>query len=133
MTFNGDTYASDLLRICGGVNVFANRERLYPLKADLGQAEAILGDDSRLVGRDVRYPRVTMEEVVAAQPDVILLPSEPFQFTTEHIQLFSELDVPAARNKRIILVDGSLLTWHGTRIAYALNTLPDLLFVPGEA
>jgi ABC-type hemin transport system substrate-binding protein len=102
------------------------------LKADLGQAEALANNDSRLVGRDVRYPRVTMDEVVAAQPDVILLPSEPFKFTTEHIQLFNELDVPAARNKRIILVDGSLLTWHGTRIAYALNTLPDLLFVPGE-
>ncbi|MBA3871275.1 MAG: ABC transporter substrate-binding protein [Anaerolineae bacterium] len=132
MTFNGDTYASDLLRICGGVNVFAQRERLYPLKADLGQAEALPPDDVRLAGRDVRYPRVTMEEVVAAQPDVILLPSEPFHFTTEHIQLFSELDIPAARNKRIILVDGSLLTWHGTRIAYALNTLPDLLYAPEE-
>ncbi|MEP6988066.1 MAG: helical backbone metal receptor, partial [Chloroflexota bacterium] len=89
-------------------------------------------DDSRLIGRDVRYPRVTMEEVVAAQPDVVLLPSEPFQFTTEHIALFSELDIPAARNKRIILMDGSLLTWHGTRIAYALNTLPDILNGLGE-
>jgi ABC-type Fe3+-hydroxamate transport system substrate-binding protein len=133
MTFNGDTYASDLLRICGGVNVFVGRERLYPLKADLGEAEALASDDARLAGRDVRYPRVTMDEVVAAQPDVILLPSEPFPFTTEHVQLFSELDVPAARNKRIILVDGSLLTWHGTRIAYALNTLPELLNLPGEA
>jgi len=132
MTFNGDTYASDLLRVCGAVNIFANRERQYPLKADLGQTEPLPADDSRLVGRDVRYPRVTMEEIVAAQPDVILLPSEPFQFTDEHIQLFSQLDIPAARNKRIMLVDGSLLTWHGTRIAYALNTLPDLLFPPGD-
>ena len=132
MTFNGDTYASDLLRVCGGVNVFADRERMYPLKADLGQADPLQSDDARLIGRDVRYPRVTMEEVVAAQPDVILLPSEPFQFTSEDIQLFSELDIPAARNKRIMLVDGSLLTWHGTRIAYALNTLPELLTVPGE-
>jgi len=98
----------------------------------LGQADPLQSDNARLIGRDVRYPRVTMEEVVAAQPDVILLPSEPFQFTSEHIQLFSELDIPAARNKRIMLVDGSLLTWHGTRIAYALNTLPELLTVPGE-
>ena len=80
----------------------------------------------------IHYFLVFMEEVIEAQPDVILLPSEPFHFTTEHVQLFSELDVPAARNKRIILVDGSLLTWHGTRIAYALNTLPDLLYAPGE-
>jgi ABC-type Fe3+-hydroxamate transport system substrate-binding protein len=132
MTFNGDTYTSDLLRICGAVNVFADRQRHFPLQADLGNVAPLPPDDARLVGRDVRYPRVTIEEVIAAQPDTILLPSEPFQFTTEHIQIFSELDIPAAKNKRIMLVDGSLLTWHGTRIAYALNTLPDLLYPPGE-
>ncbi len=128
MTFNGDTYANDILRVCGAVNVFANRERLYPLKADLGLMEA----DANEKGRDVRYPRVTIEEVVDAQPDVILLPSEPFQFTEEHIQIFAGLDIPAAKNNRIVLVDGSLLTWHGTRIAYALNTLPDVLYPNGK-
>ena len=81
MTFNADTYAHDLLRICGGENVFAERERQYPLKADLGEAEPMLPMIRASAGRDTRYPRVTMEEVEAAQPDVILLPSEPFQFT----------------------------------------------------
>lgn len=127
MTFNADTYAHDLLRLCGGTNVFAERERKYPLKADLGEAEAYPADDPRIAGRDTRYPRVTMEEVEAAQPDIILLPSEPFHFTEAHIPLFATLDVPAARNQRIILVDGSLLTWHGTRIGHALNTLPGLM------
>lgn len=115
MTFNEDTYASDLLRICGVFNAFDSRVRRYPLKADLAE-------------RDTRYPCVTLDEVVQAQPDIILLPSEPFNFDESHIPLFSQLDVPAARNNRIILVDGSLLTWHGTRIAYALNALPDLLW-----
>src|SRR5450432_2463851 len=32
MTFNADTYAHDLLRLCGGTNVFAERERQFPLK-----------------------------------------------------------------------------------------------------
>ncbi len=132
MTFNHDTYASDLLRVCGAVNVFADRERQYPLAADLGESEPLPADDSRIVGRDVRYPRITLDEVVAAQPDVILLPNEPFEFTVDHISLFAELDIPAARNKRIMLVDGSLLLWHGTRIAQALNALPDLLFATGE-
>ena len=128
MTFNGDTYANDILRVCGAVNVFANREHLYPLKADIGLMEADANENKR----DVRYPRVTIDEVVAAQPDVILLPSEPFQFTEEHIQIFAGLDIPAAKNNRIVLVDGSLLTWHGTRIAYALNTLPDVLYPNGK-
>jgi ABC-type Fe3+-hydroxamate transport system substrate-binding protein len=132
MTFNGETYASDLLRICGAINVFADRDRQYPLKADLGSAEPYAADNSRVAGRDTRYPRVALDEVAAAQPDMILLPSEPFQFTEAHIPLFAALDVPAAHNNQIVLVDGSLLTWHGTRLAHALNTIPNLLCPVGN-
>jgi ABC-type Fe3+-hydroxamate transport system substrate-binding protein len=126
MTFNADTYAHDLLRVCGATNVFAERERQYPLKADLGQAEPYPPDDPRVQGRDTRYPRLTLEEVEAVQPDMILLPSEPFQFTEAHIPIFAALNTPA-QNNGIILVDGSLLTWHGTRLAYAMDRLPPLL------
>jgi ABC-type Fe3+-hydroxamate transport system substrate-binding protein len=127
MTFNAETYAHDLLRVCGGENVFAERERLFPLKADLGEAEPLLPDDPRIAGRDTRYPRVTLAEVEAAQPDVILLPSEPFEFNESHISIFAALDIPAARTNKIHLVDGSLLTWHGTRVARAFNLIPSLL------
>ncbi|NWF68047.1 MAG: ABC transporter substrate-binding protein [Chloroflexi bacterium] len=124
MTFNADTYSHDLLRVCGGTNIFAERERRYPLSADLGAGAP---DAERAAGRDTRYPRVTLQEVAAAQPDVILLPSEPFPFTQEHIPVFAQLNCPAAKNGKIHLVDGSLLTWHGTRAAYALDSLPALL------
>ncbi|MCU0510959.1 MAG: helical backbone metal receptor [Anaerolineae bacterium] len=131
MTFNADTYAHDVLRLCGGSNIFADRERRYPLAADLGTAAPYAADDPRRAGRDTRYPRITLAEVTAAQPEVILLPSEPFLFTDEHVPLFAALDVPAAHHGRIHLVDGSLLTWHGTRIAYAMQQLP-LLLKSGE-
>ncbi|MBK8027877.1 MAG: ABC transporter substrate-binding protein [Chloroflexi bacterium] len=127
MTFNRDTFAHDLLRLCGGWNVFADRERRYPLEADLGQLEAYAADDPRAAGRDTRYPRVTLAEIEASQPDVILLPSEPFAFGEKHLALFSSLNVPAVHNGQVRLVDGSLLTWHGTRLARALTTVPDLL------
>lgn len=133
MTVNADTYVHDLLWVCGGVNVFAERERRYPLVADLGAQEAYPTDDPRAAGRDTRYPRITLEEVVAAQPEVILLPSEPFAFSEAHLPLFTALDVPAAHHRRIHLVDGSLLTWHGTRLAYALDTLPALLLPPDQS
>lgn len=133
MTFNGDTFAHDMLRVCGGTNVFAERERQYPLAADLGAAEAYAPDDPRAQGRDRRYPRVTLEEVEAAQPDIILLPDEPYAFGVEHMALFSALDVPAAKHGRITLVEGSLLTWHGTRMARAFNIIPNLLCPPDEA
>lgn len=126
MTINADTYVHDVLRVCGGMNVFADRERLFPLAADLGRAEPYPPDDRRVQGRDTRYPRVTWEEVEARQPDVIVLPNEPFVFDESHVPLFAKLDVPAARNGRIHLIEGSLLTWHGTRVAHAMNTLPKL-------
>lgn len=131
MTFNADTYSHNLLQACGAVNVFADRERRYPLKADLGQAEAYAPDDARVQGRDTRYPRVTLEEVIAAQPDIILLPSEPYAFSAKDLPFFQALDVPAARNRQIHLIDGSLLTWPGTRIARAFEALP-ALFNPAE-
>ena len=127
MTFNEETYVHDLLRVCGGENVFSERERQFPLKADLGEADPLAPDDPRIVGRDTRYPRVTFAEIEAAQPDVILLPSEPFEFNELHIEIFAALDIPAAHKKKIHLVDGSLLTWHGTRVGRALNIIPSLL------
>lgn len=121
MTFNRDTYAHSVLGHCGGANVFADRLRRYPLEADLGQIPAEDAGE-----RDTRYPRVALPEVLEAAPEVVLLPSEPFAFTPEDAVRFQALlaDTPAARNQRIHLVDGSLLTWHGTRLAKALAELP---------
>jgi ABC-type Fe3+-hydroxamate transport system substrate-binding protein len=127
MTFNRHTYIHDLLYTCGVENVFAERERRYPLDADLGRAEPLPADDARLEDRDRRYPRISMDEVIAAQPDIVLLPDEPYVFTQSDADEIAQLDIPAARNGQIHLVDGSLLTWHGTRIAYALRDLPPLL------
>ena len=126
ITFNEFTYMHDLLRLMGGRNVFAQRRRRYPLEADLGRAEA-----QPVAGRDTRYPRVPLAEVCAAQPEVILLPDEPFAFDAQQqAQLASWLaETPAVRNGRLIHFDGSLITWHGTRLARALRDLPQLLAV----
>jgi ABC-type Fe3+-hydroxamate transport system substrate-binding protein len=123
MTFNRDTYMSSVLSLFGGVNVFAARERLYPLEADLGLGEAELPAD-----RDTRYPRVTAAEVIAAQPEMILLPDDPYQFSTEDRKVleYALADTPAVRNGKVFHVDGSLITWYGVRIAEALRTLPEL-------
>lgn len=124
MTFNQGTYCHDLLRLVGCQNVFAQRERRYPLEADLRLAEAQSAGE-----RDTRYPCVTLDEIRAAQPEVILLPNDPFTFDEKHRQELLDLlvDTPAARKGRVLLVDGSLVTWPGTRLARALRELPALL------
>ncbi|MAU10904.1 MAG: ABC transporter substrate-binding protein [Anaerolineaceae bacterium] len=101
MTISSDTYMHDLLAVCGGENVFADQE--------------------------ARYPQITLADVEASQPDIVLLPEEPYAFTETDAAEFGRLDIPAAKTQQIHLVDGSLLSWHGTRIAYALEKLPVLL------
>ena len=49
MTFNRRTYCHDLLEVCGGDNLFTDRERRYPLAADLGRTAP-----RRLTGRHTR-------------------------------------------------------------------------------
>jgi iron complex transport system substrate-binding protein len=130
MTFNRETYAHDVLAHCGGENVFGGRARQYPLGADLGLAQP---EDPG--ARDTRYPRVTPAEVLRAAPDVILLPDEPFAFGEEEARRLKGLlaETPAVRNRRVRPIDGSLLTWHGTRLARALAEIPACLASPQAA
>ena len=122
MTCNAETYTSDLLSVFGGENVFASRQRRYPLAADLKNES---GEEP--AGRDTRYPRVSPEEIRAAQPEMILLPNEPFAFGANHLAELKNLlaETPAAQSGCIHLVDGSLLTWPGTRLGKALQQLPE--------
>jgi ABC-type Fe3+-hydroxamate transport system substrate-binding protein len=124
MTFNADTYMHDVLRIFGGLNVFSGRERRYPLAADLGLSEPQQPEGPV----DRRYPCVTAEEVVAASPELILVPDEPYAFTgSDKDKLFQLLvDTPAVKNRNVHFIDGSLITWDGVRLGAALQTLPEL-------
>jgi ABC-type Fe3+-hydroxamate transport system substrate-binding protein len=127
MTFNQDTYPNDVLRLMGGRNVFSGRVRRYPLHADLGMLPA---EDPG--SRDTRYPRISADEIQFTKPEVILLPSEPFPFGDAESQQIRALipETPAVKEDRIYLLDGSLLTWHGTRLARALQELPAIFSEP---
>jgi ABC-type Fe3+-hydroxamate transport system substrate-binding protein len=124
MTFSGGAYAHDVVRVCGGENIFAARQRRYPLEADLG-----LVPDEDPAGRDTRYPCVGVAEVVGAQPDVILLPDEPFHFDEAHEAMIRDAlsATPAVMAGRVHRVDGTLVAWHGTRLGRALAELPLIL------
>ncbi|MDF1504680.1 helical backbone metal receptor [Roseisolibacter sp. H3M3-2] len=99
MAVNGDTFVHALLAQAGGVNVLADLP--------------------------TRYPEVTAAQLAAASPDLVLLSSEPFPFEERHAdELAAETGLPRDRFR---LVDGELLSWHGSRtvagVAYAGRTL----------
>jgi ABC-type Fe3+-hydroxamate transport system substrate-binding protein len=126
MTINADTYVHDTLWVCGGENIFARRQRRFPLGADLGQQPERTSD--REAERDLRYPRVTLEEMAALQPEVILLPDEPYVFSAADMADFiSFANVPAVRDRRVHLIDGKLVSWYGPRIGRSLQALSTLL------
>ena len=124
MTANGDTFTSDVIELVGGGNVFSDRQRLFPLAADLGRAPALPPEQT--AGRDLRYPRVTLEEVAARRPELLLLPDEPYPFgPADAARLAAALgsqDPP-----RLSLWDGRDLTWYGLRCLAGLAGLAQLL------
>ncbi|WP_437525460.1 helical backbone metal receptor [Sorangium sp. So ce726] len=125
MTVHGDTFISDVLDLVGAQNVFEDRARRYPLAADLGKAPPL--PPERVQGRDLRYPRVTLDEVIARAPELVLLPDEPHAFTDADAAIFRSLDIPAARRGHVIRCDGKDLMWYGARALEGLNRLREIV------
>jgi ABC-type Fe3+-hydroxamate transport system substrate-binding protein len=67
-----------------------------------------------------RYPRVSVPDILARDPDVVVLPDEPYVFT--------EADGPEAfPGHRVALVSGRDLTWYGPSLLAARGRLRDAL------
>jgi len=113
MTADGRTYLSSVLEAAGAVNVFRDRPRLYPLAADLGRAAAL--PEESIVERDTRYPRITVEEVIARDPELVLFPDEPHPFTERDIAPFRALGITAATRDQLHTIRGNDLLWPGAR------------------
>ncbi|MGH7789973.1 MAG: helical backbone metal receptor [Candidatus Binatia bacterium] len=102
MSFNAETFAHDLLRCAGGENVCA------------GLAE--------------RYPTLELDRVAAADPQVILLPDEPYPFSERHRSALRGLaGTTAWQQGRVHFVDGKALSWYGHRTPDALALFARLL------
>jgi ABC-type Fe3+-hydroxamate transport system substrate-binding protein len=64
-------------------------------------------------GHTTRYPAIDTWQL--KQCDLLLLSSEPFPFQQKHLE---ELQ-PQLPNTKIILVDGELFSWYGSRLLHA--------------
>jgi ABC-type Fe3+-hydroxamate transport system substrate-binding protein len=85
-----------------------------------GDVLARLGVDHLYADHADRYPRVPLDELVAARPDVVVLPDEPYRFTSD--------DGPEAfPGLSCALVSGRHLTWYGPSLAEAPGVLGAVL------
>ncbi|RFU21503.1 helical backbone metal receptor [Geodermatophilus marinus] len=81
-----------------------------------GDVLARLGLVNAFDAGEDRYPKVSVEEVAVAGPDVVVLPDEPYLFTAD--------DGPEAfPGTRCALVPGRDLTWYGPSLAGARDRL----------
>jgi len=103
MTVNHDTFVDSVIRNCGGQNIFAD------------SAE--------------RYPQFMLEEAARRNPEVVLLPTEPYHFSESDVPEFEKMwsTVPSIRDRRVHIVEGELLSWYGPRLARAFVVVSQLL------
>lgn len=64
-----------------------------------------------------RYPEITLEELRNTSCELILLSSEPYPFAEKHIE---EIQA-AVPNAKVILVDGEMFSWYGSRLVKAVQ------------
>ena len=88
MVAGGDTFINDMLHRAGFSNAFALRKE--------------------------RYVEITPAELAAADPDMILLSSEPYPFTEKHIIHFNMI----CPGTPVRLVDGEPFSWFGSRLLH---------------
>jgi ABC-type Fe3+-hydroxamate transport system substrate-binding protein len=97
MVAGKDTFINEMLQICGFENVFFEALHFNELK------------------ESYRYPQINEYELKAAQPQLILLSSEPFPFKEKHIAHFKSI----CPNADIKIVDGEMFSWYGSRLLKA--------------
>lgn len=74
-------------------------------------------------GHRERYPVVTVADLQAADCSVLLLSSEPYPFRQQHLEELQAF-LP---HTRIVLVDGELFSWYGSRLLKAPAYFQELL------
>jgi ABC-type Fe3+-hydroxamate transport system substrate-binding protein len=99
MVAGGNTFIDQMLGICNWQNVFSENGR---------------------------YPEITLDDLKKADPEIVLLSSEPYPFKEKHIAELLEV-LPVAK---ILTVDGEMFSWYGTRLLqapqYFLKLVQDL-------
>ncbi len=97
MTAGGDTFISDMMERCGFQNIFKEQKR---------------------------YPQIEIDQLTSNGCEVILLSSEPFPFRQKHVD---EIRNQITNNKlqikepEIMLVDGEMFSWYGSRLLLAVG------------
>jgi len=77
---------------------------------------------NNVTGSLTRYPELNQQEIEALHVDYIFLSSEPFPFGQQHKNLLAKL----FPKSKLILVDGAMFSWYGSRLLHLAEYLTEL-------
>jgi len=103
MAAGENTFIDDMLHKCGFENVFEKK---------------IFSNT-----KNARYPVISVEQIKEANPELILLSSEPYPFKELHLEEFKKV----CPNAIVKIVDGELFSWYGSRLQKSPNYFLELL------
>ena len=103
MTVNHRTIHHDLIRLAGGENMTAREP--------------------------ITYPRISMEEIIGRQPDVILISSmqRGGRFEKAREEWLKWTTIPAAKSGRVHLIDSDLIDRPSPRVVEGLERMAELI------
>ncbi|MBX2887659.1 MAG: ABC transporter substrate-binding protein [Ferruginibacter sp.] len=91
MCVGGDTFIHYMMEMAGFINVFAQQ---------------------------FRYPVISIEDMINSRTEIIILSSEPYPFKEIHA---AELRSLLPQHIKIILADGEMFSWYGSRMLEAVD------------
>jgi ABC-type Fe3+-hydroxamate transport system substrate-binding protein len=81
-----------------------------------------VGGFENVLSDQTRYPEITTAELRSKNTELVFLSSEPFPFKQKHIdELQAELP-----GTKILLVDGEIFSWYGSRMRHAATYMREL-------
>jgi ABC-type Fe3+-hydroxamate transport system substrate-binding protein len=120
-SFRSDTIAGEVESLFAKLTRLPSLRTLYLIWKSPWMAAApgtFIHEMMRLSGLEncfttqTRYPELNTEQLVRLNPELILLSSEPYPFKEKHIEELQFL-CPQAK---ILLVDGEMFSWYGSRL-----------------
>ncbi|WP_354687451.1 helical backbone metal receptor [Cupriavidus necator] len=116
MTVSRDTYISRMLALANW--------QTWPGPNDAVQACGVgdlSGDCSRPNAPGERYPSFRWSDALVRELDLVLLSTEPYRFTEDHADALER-----QLGKPVLLVDGEMLSWYGSRAVEGVRYLAAL-------
>jgi iron complex transport system substrate-binding protein len=102
MSIGKNSFMTDVVKICGGKNIFDDVEQDYPV--------------------------VSEETIIASNPDFILLPNDMFPDVDEVKGRAGWQNISAVKNGNIVIIDADIYTRPGPRIFAALQSMNKILY-----